>query len=56
MSKEKDKQWDGKSRISNETYRKRWNEIFDPSGLPKNFTDKYTESTNEENDEEKKEK
>jgi len=55
MSKEKGRQWDGKSRVSNETYRKRWNEIFDPSGLPKNFTDKYTDSSNEE-DKEKKEK
>jgi hypothetical protein len=55
MSKEKGRQWDGKSRVSNKTYRKRWNEIFDPSGLPKNFTDKYTDSSNEE-DKEKKEK
>ena len=44
MSKEKGRQWDGKSRISNETYRQRWNEIFDPNGLPKNHTDKYTDS------------
>jgi hypothetical protein len=28
MSKEKSRQWDGKSRISNETYRQRWQEIF----------------------------
>ena len=28
MSKEKGRQWDGKSRISNATYRQRWNEIF----------------------------
>ena len=28
MSKEKGRQWDGKSRVSNETYRQRWNEIF----------------------------
>jgi len=28
MAKEKGRQWDGKSRISNETYRQRWNEIF----------------------------
>jgi len=28
MAKEKSRQWDGKSRISNDTYRKRFNEIF----------------------------
>ena len=28
MKKEKGRQWDGKSRISNNTYRQRWNEIF----------------------------
>ena len=28
MSKEKGRQWDGKSRISNAIYRQRWNEIF----------------------------
>ena len=28
MTKEKGRQWDGKSRISNDTYRKRWDEIF----------------------------
>ena len=28
MAKEKGKQWDGKSRVSNDTYRKRFNEIF----------------------------
>jgi hypothetical protein len=48
MSKEKGRQWDGKSRISNETYRQRWNEIFDPNGLPKNHTDKYTDSLDQD--------
>jgi len=28
MTKEKGKQWDGKSRVSNETYRQNWNDIF----------------------------
>ena len=28
MSKEKGRKWDGKSRVSNNTYRKRWNVIF----------------------------
>ena len=51
MSKEKGRQWDGKSRISNETYRQRWNEIFDPNGLPKNHTDKYTDSLDQDDQE-----
>jgi hypothetical protein len=51
MSKEKNRQWDGKSRISNETYRQRWNEIFDPNGLPKNHTDKYTDSLDQDDQE-----
>ena len=28
MAKEKGRQWDGKSRVSNETYRQNWNDIF----------------------------
>ncbi len=28
MTKESGRKWDGKSRISNDNYRKRWNEIF----------------------------
>ena len=28
MAKEKGRQWDGKSRVSNETYRQNWNVIF----------------------------
>ena len=28
MEKEKGRKWDGKSRISNDTYRKRYDEIF----------------------------
>ena len=28
MVKEKGRQWDGKSRVSNETYRQNWNDIF----------------------------
>ena len=28
MAKEKGRQWDGKSRVSNDTYRKRYDEIF----------------------------
>jgi hypothetical protein len=51
MSKEKGRQWDGKSRISNETYRQRWNEIFDPNGLPKDHTNKYTDSLDQDDKE-----
>jgi len=28
LAKEKGRQWDGKSRVSNDTYRKRFDEIF----------------------------
>jgi hypothetical protein len=28
MTQDKARQWDGKSRVSNETYRKNWNDIF----------------------------
>ena len=28
LAKEKGRQWDGKSRVSNDTYRKRYDEIF----------------------------
>ena len=28
MKKEKGRKWDGTSRVSNENYRKRWDEIF----------------------------
>ena len=28
MSKDKGRKWDGKSRVSNDLYRKRYNEIF----------------------------
>jgi len=27
-TREQGRKWDGKSRVSNETYRKRWDEIF----------------------------
>jgi hypothetical protein len=33
MSKEKGRKWDGKSRVSNDNYRKRWNEIFKKQGI-----------------------
>ena len=43
MSKGKGRQWDGKSRVSNDTYRKRWNEIFkkDPDEPDPNWIKGY---------------
>jgi len=44
MSKGKGRQWDGKSRVSNDTYRKRWNEIFkkkDPDEPDPNWIEGY---------------
>ena len=43
-SKSQKPKWDGKSRVSNDTYRKRWNEIFgenktDDDEKPKTDTD-----------------
>jgi stalled ribosome alternative rescue factor ArfA len=35
MAKEKGRQWDGKSRVSNETYRQNWNEIFNKNLMAK---------------------
>ena len=48
MTKESGRKWDGKSHISNDNYRKRWNEIFNK---PKNqkidgCTKKTNRSTN----------
>jgi hypothetical protein len=40
MTKEKGIQWDGKSRISNDTYRQRWDEIF---SKPKKLKNVITE-------------
>ena len=41
-SKSKKPKWDGKSRVSNDTYRKRWNEIF---GKDKNIGVVRTEAS-----------
>ena len=43
MSKERGRKWDGKSRVSNDTYRKRWNEIFkkDPDEPDPNWIKGY---------------
>ena len=51
MTQDKARKWDGKSRVSNDTYRKRWEEIFDPNGLPKNHTNKYTDSLDQDDQE-----
>ena len=32
MSKDKGRKWDGRSRPSDDVYRKRWNEIFNKKG------------------------
>lgn len=46
MTKENGRKWDGKSRISNDTYRKRWNEIFNkPKKEIKNGTTKKINRT-----------
>ena len=46
--KEKGRKWDGKSRVSNNVYRKRWNEIFNKKEKEKNIDNKteeiYTET------------
>ena len=53
MSKERGRKWDGKSRVSNDTYRKRYNEIFkknDPDEPDPNWIEGY-KKWKKENDE-----
>jgi len=52
--KNKKPQWDGKSRISNDNYRKRWNEIFSKEGSVINLEESF-ESKEYLNEEEKNE-
>ena len=40
MSQEKSK-WDGTSRVSNDNYRKRWNEIFNKKGSVVNTDESF---------------
>jgi|TARA_Y100000310_G_scaffold182248_1_gene182324 hypothetical protein len=40
MSQEKPK-WDGTSRVSNDNYRKRWNEIFNKKGSVVNTDESF---------------
>ena len=48
MSQEKPK-WDGTSRVSNDNYRKRWNEIFNKKGSVVNTDSTFaTDPNNEE--------
>ena len=44
MTQDKARKWNGKSRVSNDTYRKRWKEIFKPKKeeKPKNNKNPYT--------------
>ena len=45
--------WDGKSRVSNDNYRKRWNEIFNKEGSIINLEESFKskEYLNEEENE-----
>jgi len=61
MSKEKRKGWDGKLRVSNNTYRKRFNEIFNKKGSVVNTEEsfkskEYSTFTTDPNNEEENEK
>mgnify|MGYP003150804245 FL=1 len=53
-SKSKKPKWDGKSRVSNDLYRKRWNEIFNRKGsiinTEKSFISREYPSENETKD------
>ncbi len=51
--KNKKSQWDGKSRVSNDNYRKRWEEIFNKEGSIINLEESFKskEYLNEEENE-----
>ncbi len=55
MSKEKRKGWDGRLRVSNDTYRKRFNEIFNKKGnvinTEESFVSKEYFTTDPDNEE-----
>jgi hypothetical protein len=44
MTQDKARKWDGKSRVSNDTYRKRWEEIFKPKEELKPEDQEYLDS------------
>ena len=59
--KSKRKSWDGTSRVSNDNYRKRWNEIFNKKGSVVNTEEsfkskEYSTFTTDPNNEEENEK
>jgi hypothetical protein len=45
MTQDKARQWDGKSRPSNDTYKKRWEEIFGKKEKEDNGTTEETDGT-----------
>ena len=47
MTQDKARKWDGKSRVSNDTYRKRWEEIFKPKEELKPEDQEYLDSLKE---------
>jgi len=50
MTQDKARQWDGKSRVSNETYRQNWNDIFKKEKtLHEELMEGYEEEKNEIN-------
>ena len=46
MTKESGRKWDGKSRISNDVYKKRWDEIFKKKKKINGTTKKINRSSN----------
>ena len=49
-SKSKKPKWDGKSRVSNDVYRKRWNEIFGNNKKEDKNWWRHTDKPKEESD------
>ena len=47
MTKDKARQWDGKSRPTNDIYKKRWKEIFKPKEELEPDDQKYLDSLKE---------
>jgi hypothetical protein len=48
QNKDKDRQWDGKSRPTNDLYSKRWNEIFGKKKNNYGIQREYEEEDNQE--------
>ena len=49
MKKERGKKWDGKSRVSNDLYRKRWKDIF--KKVTDDNAEKFIHNQDKENEE-----